>query len=499
MTVAMPQVEAVYESKSDTGTEIFDYIENQRRERRANELTDEQKKLLVDIEEARQRLPKTENGEDPVPIAFEGEDLNYNTLTGEFTAKGKVDIIQLDGHRFQASQISGNLDNQEIRVKDKAHVLQLTENAPRVTLDGYNTIYNYAKKTGTMDNVKGKAGEYYISGRRFEFYPDHIVAYDAYQTKCSAKDPDYRISAKRMEIYPEQIIRMYDIKLWIGNMVVGTKGYSERKLEENEQPYFPRAGYTSENGAYVEDNFEFPVINEHFKYLINAHIETKNGVRSSTEFHYINRNFTTRALYGFYYDSDGRWIKKEPGLDLYYRKHFDHLPMSYSFEYEIGDWSSNTTSSTHQEFEVGLAHDPIELPAKYVLFLSTSYKITKDNVKRPSSNRQTVRGMNYGIKLFKEFDDTWAAYTGYDYTKNTSQNSLYAFGTDSYSNKFSTGVSYRWNDKNRFVIGLKFDTENGKLQDADYFWYHDLHCSTAVLRWRQKRHEVEVRWQFTPW
>ncbi|MBQ7704195.1 MAG: LPS-assembly protein LptD [Selenomonadaceae bacterium] len=497
--VEIPEVEAVYKSRSDTGTEVFDYIENQRRERRAKELTKEQKKFIEDMEETRQRLPRPISPDEPIPAAFEGDDLTYNTLTGEFTAKGNVDIIQLDGHRFQSSDASGNVNTQDIRVKGKAHVLQLNENSPRVTLDGYNTFYNYGTKTGTMENVKGKAGDYYISGKRFEFYPDHIVAYDAYQTKCGAKHPDYKVSAKRMEIWPEQIIRMYDIQLWIGEVVVGTKKYDERKLESNAEPYFPRAGYNSTNGFYVEDTFIFPVFNEHFQALINAHIDTKNHVRSSAEFHYNNQDFSAKTLYGYYYDGDGRWIKKEPGLDLYYGKHFKTLPLRYHFEYEVGRWSENKISSTHEEYVAGLDHDTIILFNHYKLNLSTSYKITKDDVKSPWRGKQSVRGLNYGIKIFREFDDRFAAFVAYDYTKNTSQNSLYDFDTDSYSNKFSTGVSYRLTDKDRFVVGLKFDTERGTLQDVDYYWYRDLHCSTAILRWRAKRDELEARWQFTPW
>ena len=499
VAVEIPTAQAVYKSRSDTGTEAFDYIENQRRERRAKELTEEQKKFIEDMEETRQRLPRPISPDEPIPAAFEGDDLTYNTLTGEFIAKGHVDIIQLDGHRFQSSDASGNVNTQDIRVKGKAHVLQFNENSPRVSLDGYNTFYNYGTKQGTMDNVKGKAGEYYIYGKRFEFYPDHIVAYDAYQTKCGAKYPDYKVSAKRMEIWPEQIIRMYDIQLWIGEVVVGAKKYDERKLESNSEPYFPRAGYNSTNGFYVEDTFTFPVINNHFEAVINAHIDTKNQIRSNTEFHYNNRNVAARVLYGYYYDGDGRWIKKEPSLNLYYGKRFKTLPLSYSFEYEVGKWGVNNISSTHEDFVIGLRHDPITLWEKYTLYLNTNYRITKDDAKRPSRFKQNVRGLNYGISIFREFDDNFAAYAGYFYTKNTSQNSLYDFDTDSYSNKFATGVSYRFTDKDRFVVGLSFDTKNGTLQDVDYYWYRDLHCSTAILRWRAKRDELEARWQFTPW
>ena len=495
----IPKAQAVYKSKTDTGTDIFDYLENQRRERRANELTDEQKKLLVDIDEAKKNLPQPIQAGDPIPVAFEGDDLTYNTLTGEFVAKGHVDIIQLDGHRFQSNGAKGNLNTQDVKVDGKAHILQLTENAPRVTLDGYNTVYNYGTKEGTMESAKGKVGEYYISGKRFEFYPDHIVAYDSYQTKCGAKSPDYRVSAKRMEIWPEQIIRMYDVKFYIGEMAVGIKKYYERKLEEGEPSYFPKFGYNSSSGFFIEDTFEFPIFNEHFKAIINAHIETKKGIRSSAEFAYENQALIVRGLYGYYYDTDGNWVKKEPGLDVLYKRHFDKLPLTYSLEYEIGRWSKDDVASKHQVFEVGLSHDPIDLGKKYTLFLATSYRYTKDNITSPGDGKLTVRGMNYSTKLLKEFDDRWAAYIGYDYSKNNSLNSLYNYDNDDYSNKFLAGVSYRLTDKDRFVIGLKFDTKSHRLADADYYWYRDLHCSTAVIRWRQKRHKVEFKWQFTPW
>lgn len=497
--VEIPKAQAVYESKSDTGTEIFDYIENQRRERRAKELTDEQKNFLADMEEVRQRLPHEIKPDEPIPAAFEGDNLTYNTLTGEFVAKGNVDIIQLEGYRFQAPDASGNINTQDIHVKGKAHVLQLNENSPRVTLDGYNTVYNYGTKTGTMDNVKGKAGEYYIYGKRFEFYPDHLVAYDAYQTKCGAKHPDYRVSAKRMEIWPEQIIRMYDIQLWIGEVIVGTKKYDERKLESNTDPYFPTVGYNSERGAYIEDHFEFPVINEHFKFIVNPSIDSKNGVRSNAEFHYNNRDFRARTLYGYYYDGDGRWLKKNPSLNLYYARHFDKLPFTYSFEYEVGRWSQNNVASTHEVFVAGLTRDTITLWKHYNLSLAANYTITRDNEKKPNRSKRKIDGLNYSAKLFREFDDRFAAYVAYEYNKTTSENSLYDFDADSYSNKFSTGVSYRLTDKDRIVAGLKFDTSRGTLEDVDYYWYRDLHCSTAIIRWRAKRDKVEARWQFTPW
>jgi len=330
-------VEAVYEARSDTGTGVFDYIENRRRAERANALTAEQKRLLKDIEETKSRLPKELDADKPAPVAFEGDDMVYNVVTGEFLATGKVDIIQIEGYRFKTDQASGNTNQQEIRIKNKAHMLQLKPDAPRVTLDGYNTVYNYGTKIGTMDRAKGKAGEYYISGKRFEFYPDHIVIHDGSQTKCSAHVPDYKLTAERMEIWPEQIIRMYNVRMWIKNTVVGKKEYTERRLDTQESGYFPHVGYDNDSGAYIEDTFEFPFV-KHFTGVINAHIETKKGIRSNAEVHYNNRSLSVRGLYGFYRDSNNVYIQKEPSLDIYYGKHLDDYPFSYSAEYEVGHW-----------------------------------------------------------------------------------------------------------------------------------------------------------------
>ena len=108
--------------------------------------------------------------------------------------------------------------------------------------------------------------------------------------------------------------------------------------------------------------------------------------------------------------------------------------------------------------------------------------------------------MNYDVKLAREFNDRFAAFVGYNYTKNNSENSLFEYeNADDYSSKFSLGISYKLTEKDRFVLGLKYNVEGGGLADVDYYWYRDLHCSTAVLRWRAKRKKFEVRWQFTPW
>ena len=98
---------AEYRAHSDTGTEVFDFIENQHREERANRLTPEQKQLLEDVATAKETLPHPDLETEQVPAIFEGDDLVYHTETGEFIAAGKVNILQLEGRRFQTDKATG--------------------------------------------------------------------------------------------------------------------------------------------------------------------------------------------------------------------------------------------------------------------------------------------------------------------------------------------------------------------------------------------------------
>lgn len=483
---------AEYRSSSDTGLEILDYIENRHREERANRLSEEQVKLIEDAKAMETRLRNPLDPAQPMPVAFEGEELSYDESTGEFLAVGHVDIVQMDGRRFQGEEVTGNLQEHVIRVPDKAHVLQLPPGEVRVTLDGYRAVYNYADKTGSIEDVKGKSGKYYITGKRMEFYPDRIVVYDGTQTKCGAEHPDYHVSAEKIELWPGQVMKMYNAKLWAGKMVVATRKYYENDLTKKKENDFPRVGYNKDYGAYIEQDLKYQFTN-HLEGTVHAHVESKHGVRSNADLFYANRNFNARAVYGYYADSDNVWIQKEPGLILNYGRRIGTQPFSYNLKYEVGHWRSDTAVSTHQYYEVGLTRDPI-IFHRWALFLHTSYTVTKE-----SANDSAVRGMNYDIVLGKDFDPKWAGFIGYHYNRNNTKNSLFSYDLDDYSKKLDVGLSYRMDDLNRFVAGIKYDTESRQIKDIDYYWYHDLHCSQVILRYRAKRDKVEVRWQFTPW
>jgi LPS-assembly protein len=128
------------------------------------------------------------------------------------------------------------------------------------------------------------------------------------------------------------------------------------------------------------------------------------------------------------------------------------------------------------------------------LYLKTGYNITRE-----SYNSSRISGATADAVLTKDFNERWAAYVGYHYKSKNRQNSLFKFNTDNYSRKLESGFSYRIDDKNRVAVGAKYDMDNRKLRDVDYYWYHDMHCTQFILRYRSMSNTWNVRWEFTPW
>lgn len=485
---------AQYHADTDTGVQALDYIENQHRAERENRLTEEQVKLLQDAKEMEKHLRHPLDKTKPVPIAFEGEDLTYDERDGSFIAKGKVDILQLDAHRFQGEEITGNTRTQDIHVPDKAHILQMTPGQMRVTLDGYKASYNYGKKTGSMEDGRGKAGHHYITGKRFEFYPNKMVVYNGTDTKCGAEKPDYQMRAEKMTIIPNDKIILENMSFWIKGTKIFSRKHYENKLDgsKDETSYLPRVGYDSDNGVSLSWDLEQPVA-KNIKLHEEIKINTKQGWRSNYDLIWRSHHMSTGIRYGHYEDSDNKWIKKQPSFFWSYGDHIGRSHFYYSLNTEYGRWYNDGIHSTHKYYGTRLSYDPIKFH-RYTLYLSSGYGITTE-----SYDDSRVAGMTFDSVLTKDFNERWAAYTGYHYNKNTTKNSVFDFNNDDFAKKLEMGFSYRMTDRDRFVIGSRYDMDADKWADIDYYWYHDMHCSQVILRYRSLSNQWKVSWQFTPW
>ena len=483
---------AAYHGDGETGMQHLDFIENRRRTERANRLTREQEQLLADAAAMQAHLRRPLTAEAPSPVAFEGDDLTYDLSTGEFVAKGNVDIVQLAARRFQGDYVEGNTQTGDVSIPDRAHMLQMTEGAMRVTLDGCRIVYNYNTRMGTMAEAKGKVGGYYMTGKRFEFYPDRIVVYDGTQTKCSAEKPDYHLSADRAELYPGDRMVLTNVKFWLKNKVIFKKKRYEVDVAHPIQRNFPTAGYDSDDGAWLEQTIDRTVA-PHVTARATLYVSSRRGWRSHYDLDWENRGMGAVLTYGIFEDSDNAWIKKEPSLILSYGRRFGKTPITYRLYSECGRWYGNGIHSNHWQYGFSVAHDTIPFHG-YGLDLSAGYAATRE-----SYNRSRVQGVNASVFLTKEYSDRFAAYIGGTYTKSTKQNALFAFDQEDHAKILQAGFSYRLDAHNRIAVGMKYALDADKWTDVDYYWFHDLHCSQIILRYRSQQNSWKIKWEFTPW
>lgn len=491
------RAEAVYESSTDTQATVLDYIENNRRRIRENRLTDEQLQLMEDAKEMTANLRRPVDSSKPVPMALEGDDMYYDQTTGDVYARGDVRVTTLDYRRFESEEARGNLKSEEIRVDDKAHMLQLTPGQSRVTLDGYRVVYNYGKQTGRMEDGKGKVGPYYVYGRRFEFYPDKIFVYDGWQTRCGAKTPDYRVSGDLIEIYPGNEILIYQARYWIKDKIIYTRDYYRIDIgpDKKNKPEFPRVGYNNKDGFWIAQNFFISPMQRMYAYA-DLKYYSKHGYRPVYGLVWDNAGNTAKIEYGYYEDSNDYWIKKKPTFTYTYTHQLGKWPFSYSLNFEEGRWANDTTTSTHTYYGVSLSPYTLKLGGSYDwrMSMSVSYGITKE-----SYDHSKVKGFSYSAMMIRDFGTDLTLYTGYSFSKSTTQNSLFNYGLDSYSHRLDYGASVALTPRDRLVVGESMDVQTGKVQDIDYYWFHDMHCAELIVRRRAKRKEWNVTMEFQPW
>ena len=154
---------ASYSASTDTAADILDYIENERRAERENRLTEAQEQLVKDTAtmQAHLRQPMEDHLK-PLPTAFEGDELFYDQVTGEFFARGSVKVTEIDNRRVLSDEIKGNALTQDVVVENEAHILQVTPGMARVDVHGWKLSYNYGTGIGKVEDASGKVNRQYI-------------------------------------------------------------------------------------------------------------------------------------------------------------------------------------------------------------------------------------------------------------------------------------------------------------------------------------------------
>lgn len=487
---------AEYSSSSDTEAGVLDYIENERRAARENRLTEAQEELIKDTADmqAHLRQPMEEHLK-PLPTAFEGDELFYDQVTGEFFARGSVRITEIDNRRILSDEIKGNAVTQDVSVENEAHILQMTPGMARVDIRGSKLSYNYGTGIGKVEDASGKVNRQYISGKRIEVYPDKVILYEGRATKCSAKTPDYSVSAKRIEYYPNDKIVFYDCDLWLKKTRVGhrDKYTADIRPGQEDTPPFPSVSYTKDDGLLITQDFTLPIAKQ-IDFIPALLLSTKDGVHGRAEIRHSGAYGTLSLQYGYWQDIDDRWIRRAPSLHYEFGHHFKDAPIGWGVEMDRGTWHNAGIKSTHTYGKVNIYHDPIPLGGGASVSFATDYSVTKE-----SYNRSRVSGLSWSATLLKKFNDRLTVYGKYSYAQLYSGNSLFDYNVSDYSRALYTGLSYQLTEHDRIVCGTAYDLDRRTLGDVDYYWYHDMHCVQLITRYRAKRDSWSVRLNFTPW
>lgn len=488
--------EAKYRSTEDAGASVLDYLENRRRTERENRPTPAQSALIADVLAMRGQLRQPIDPQKQLPLALEGDDLFYDQITGDVCAKGNVRVTEVDGRRVIADVVAGNLNAKTVRSDDAVQVVSVAPEQPRADLTGYRVVYNYGEKTGHLESAKGRVGHYYISGKRIELHPDKVLVYDGYETKCGAKSPDYRVSGDFIEIYPNKEAIIHRARVWIKGKVVYSRDLVKSDISEDakDNMVLPRVGYDSDNGVWIGYKYKLPLAS-HVDAFANFRYYSRHGFRNIYGTEWQNAGSRLALEYGRYEDSDNRWIRKKPTLLYDYTNKIKPLNLNYHFGYERGRWSDRGIKSLHTAYSLYVNTDPLFLGSQSTrLNLGVGYKITDE-----SYGDSRVDGFNYDATLVHEFGDAFAVYAGYSYDANNAQDSLFSFDLDDYPKKIVGGWSARLTDRDRILMATEWNAEKSNLRDVDWYWFHDMHCATAILKYRAKRDSWHFSLQFTPW
>lgn len=479
---------------SDTDVEILNYVEDQRQQQREaarNTSINQFKKELTE-EYARDNIEITDP--EKAPIIFEGNDIMYNSVTGEVYGRGDVKITK-NYSRMTTQDAEGNIQSGDIEIPVKSHMMQVAN--PTVDMDSDKTKYNYNTKTGVMNNAKGRLDNRYIYGEQVEFYPDYYVIYNGTLTRCPAKKPDYLLSADKIEIYPDDHMVAYNAKFKIkGRTIYQTKEYVTKigANSDGKSGWMPfRLRANNDDGVTIGYDYTKNLM-PHVDAYAKLKYTTNDGMRNIYGVGWQNAGSSFNIENGKYEDDDDRWLEKEISYVYNYGQRLGTSPLSFGFRSEYGLWKQDGIKSWHRENDFSLRHDPIRLDAsgRLRLYPSIGYKLVHEDL-----NDENYNSLYYDLTLLGEVNDKLVAYTGYHYSRISAENTLFTYGLNDYSKKISAGFSYSIDDKNRIVIATGFDASDDlTLRDLDYYWYHDWHCIQTELRYEEKKDKWSIHFNF---
>ena len=446
--------------------------------------------LLLAGSMSTQAAPK--NNQKPAqPIEIVADEMYFSDKTGELFAKGNVVITQ-DQTKIYADIIRGNDKQTEVWVDGQVRLIE-----PKTDLVGMKIRYNYGSKFGMMQDLSGKCGNDFVTGKRAHFENAKYTIYEATMTGCPTKGtPDYRTTARKVEIWPNDKVIAYDASVWIKNTIVYTTPRykkSLKKIDEKDNEY-PRFGYQDKDGFYIGQTFTFPLTEETSAFL-DAMYYSAAGFKPTIGLQHQTSRYGIQGVYGETRDGNGNWIKKEPefSLNLYSQK-IGSTHINYSANAVYGQWTDAAKSSWHQDYSLYFSRDPIYFDQEktWTLNLGTGFQHVRE-----SYNNSFQNIFRYNVGLSKKISPSLTTWAAYNFTDNN--NSAFAYNKIDVPQEGILGLSWKVNNRTTLSYYTSYDLANSRTYENYYTINHSFHCWETALTYRAMKQEfiwtvAIVRW-----
>lgn len=439
--------------------------------------------------------PKTKVKKPSGPISVVADELYFSDKTGELFARGNV-IITQDKSKITAEILRGNDKQTEVWVDGSARLRE-----PMTDVTGMKIRYNYGSKFGTMQDIKGKCGDDFISGQKIHFEEGKITAYNATTTGCPAvKTPDYRVTARKVEIWPEDQMIAYDAKVWIGNTVIYTTPRYRRSLKKKDKDdEFPSFGYQDPDGFWIKQHLSY-ALTERLSLNADLIYYTNTGFKPNFELLQEEKDYSLRMSYGNYSSTTSSlampvfggvsdtvsWVRKEPELrfDLNPRP-VGKLPWKYNFTALIGKWTDSTKTSWHQDYVLYFTSNPFYLDKQRTWTWNNGFGF--EHV-RESYNNSFQNSLRFSTGLSKKLSPSVTAWTGFNYTSNSQ--SAFAYNNFNVAQEWVNGIYFQLDKKTGFSYSNSYDAVNGRTYENYFTLYRNLHCWTTYVQYQAKAQKI---------
>ena len=438
-----------------------------------------------------QAAPKNKKKKPAQPIEIVADEMYFSDKTGELFARGNV-IITQDKSKIYANVVRGNERQKELWVDGSVKLIE-----PLANITGAKIRYNYDAQFGTMDNVKGKCGDDFVSGSNIHFDNGKYTAYNATTTGCPAKNtPDYRVTARKVVIWPEDKMIAYDAKVWIKNFVIYSTPRYQKSLKKGEDDEFPSFGYQDPDGYWIKQRLHYP-LSDSWSVLTDLAYYTNSGFKPTFELRQSKKDYSFRVSYGDYSSvaatsdqifSGGvnntiNWVKKTPEfLFEWYDKPVGKLPWKYRFSALIGQWTDATKTSWHHDYLLYFTRNPIYLDKEKTWTWSNGFGLQQI---RESFDGSVQNSYRYNTSLSKRLSPRITVWTAYNYTNNNTN--AFAYNSINVGQEWVNGIYIQLDKKTGFSYANSHDITNGRTYENYYTLHRNMHCWNTYVQYQQKQ------------